>query len=61
MFHSADETLSCVVVFVLVYYSLMAASVWFVMLAYSWYVSFQALGKQDSEQRPDRIATSLYS
>lgn len=41
---SAGETLSCVVVFILIYYSLMAACVWFVMLSYSWYISFQALG-----------------
>lgn len=37
--------MSCVVVFVLVYYSLMAAMVWFVILTYAWHMSFQALGK----------------
>lgn len=42
---SAGENLSCVVVFVLIYYSLMAACVWFVILAYAWHLSFQALGK----------------
>ena len=42
---SGGETLSCVVIFILIYYFLMAASVWFVMLCYSWFVSFQALGK----------------
>ncbi|KAI9560873.1 hypothetical protein GHT06_011827 [Daphnia sinensis] len=42
---SGGETLSCVVIFILIYYFLMAACVWFVMLAYSWFVSFQALGK----------------
>ena len=36
--------MSCVVIFILIYYFLMAACVWFVMLAYSWFVSFQALG-----------------
>lgn len=41
---SGGETLSCVVIFILIYYFLMAACVWFVMLAYSWLVSFQALG-----------------
>ena len=43
-YFSGGETLSCVVVFILIYYFLMAASVWFVMLTYSWYISFQALG-----------------
>lgn len=42
---SGGETLSCVVIFILIYYFLMAACVWFVMLAYSWFVSFQALGR----------------
>lgn len=41
----SGENLSCVVVFVLVYYSLMAAMVWFVILTYAWHMSFQALGK----------------
>lgn len=36
--------MSCVVVFVLVYYSLMAAVVWFVILTYAWHMSFRALG-----------------
>ncbi|KAL0106682.1 hypothetical protein PUN28_015319 [Cardiocondyla obscurior] len=40
----SGENLSCVVVFVLVYYSLMAASVWFVILTYAWHMSFRALG-----------------
>ncbi|XP_066992573.2 protein smoothened isoform X2 [Anabrus simplex] len=42
---SAGENLSCVIVFVLVYYFLMAAIVWFVILTYTWHLSFQALGK----------------
>lgn len=42
---SAGENLSCVIVFVLIYYSLMAACVWFVILAYAWHLSFRALGK----------------
>lgn len=29
----------------LIYYSLMAACVWFVILAYAWHLSFRALGK----------------
>ncbi len=44
-YFSGGETLSCVVIFILIYYFLMAACVWFVMLAYSWFVSFQALGR----------------
>ncbi|XP_050472211.1 protein smoothened isoform X2 [Bombus huntii] len=45
MSEPSGENLSCVVVFVLVYYSLMAAMVWFVILTYAWHMSFQALGK----------------
>lgn len=45
VFIFSGENLSCVVVFILVYYSLMAAMVWFVILTYSWHMSFQALGK----------------
>lgn len=44
-FNSAGENLSCVIVFVLVYYFIMAALVWFVILSYTWHISFQALGK----------------
>ncbi|XP_034947663.1 protein smoothened [Chelonus insularis] len=36
-------SLSCVVVFVLIYYSSMAATVWFVILTYAWHMRFQAL------------------
>ncbi|XP_012278979.1 protein smoothened [Orussus abietinus] len=45
MSEPSGENLSCVVVFILVYYSLMAAMVWFVILTYAWHMSFQALGK----------------
>ncbi|XP_076675288.1 smoothened, frizzled class receptor [Andrena cerasifolii] len=45
MSEPSGDNLSCVVVFVLVYYSLMAAMVWFVILTYAWHMSFQALGK----------------
>lgn len=40
----SGENLSCVIVFVLVYYFLMAAMVWFVILTYTWHMSFRALG-----------------
>ncbi|XP_072744512.1 protein smoothened isoform X1 [Anoplolepis gracilipes] len=40
----SGENLSCVVVFVLVYYFLIAAMVWFVILTYAWHMSFRALG-----------------
>jgi hypothetical protein len=43
--YSAGENLSCVIVFVLVYYFIMAALVWFAILTYTWHISFQALGK----------------
>lgn len=42
---SAGENLSCIVVFVLVYYFLMAAMVWFVIFTYAWHMSFKAIGK----------------
>ncbi|OWF38858.1 smoothened homolog [Mizuhopecten yessoensis] len=40
----SGETASCTFVFILVYYFMMAASVWFVMLAYAWHLTFKALG-----------------
>mgnify|MGYP001856980485 FL=1 len=42
--HSSNETLSCVIIFVIVYYSLMSGVIWFVMLTYAWHTSFKALG-----------------
>ncbi|KAJ8680193.1 hypothetical protein QAD02_015980 [Eretmocerus hayati] len=41
----SGESLSCVIVFVFVYYSIMAAMVWFVILTYTWHMSARALGK----------------
>ncbi|XP_030830155.1 smoothened homolog [Strongylocentrotus purpuratus] len=41
---SEGENLSCVIVFVIVYYFILAGVFWFVMLAYSWHLSFRALG-----------------
>lgn len=41
----SGETLYCIITFILVYYSLVAAVVWFVILTYAWHMSFQALGK----------------
>lgn len=40
------ETASCTIVFILVYYFMMAGCVWFVMLAFAWYLTFRALGTQ---------------
>lgn len=40
----STETLSCVIIFVIVYYSLMSGVIWFVMLTYAWHTSFKALG-----------------
>ncbi|XP_022917001.2 protein smoothened isoform X1 [Onthophagus taurus] len=41
----ATENLSCVIVFVMVYYFLIAGMVWFVIFTYCWYMgSLQALG-----------------
>nr|CAI5822276.1 unnamed protein product [Callosobruchus analis] len=43
---SATENLSCVIVFVMVYYFAIAGMVWFVIFSYCWYMSsLQALGK----------------
>lgn len=45
---SASENLSCVIVFVMVYYFMIAGMVWFVIFSYAWYMSsLQALGKID--------------
>uniref|UniRef100_A0A3P9I1V0 Protein smoothened n=1 Tax=Oryzias latipes TaxID=8090 RepID=A0A3P9I1V0_ORYLA len=41
---SSSETLSCVTIFIIVYYSLMSGVIWFVMLTYAWHTSFKALG-----------------
>ncbi|XP_071104100.1 protein smoothened-like [Haliotis cracherodii] len=40
----SGESASCTVVFLLVYYSMMAGVTWFVMLAYAWHITFKALG-----------------
>lgn len=42
--HRSSETLSCVTIFIIVYYSLMSGVIWFVMLTYAWHTSFKALG-----------------
>ncbi|XP_077196532.1 protein smoothened [Paroedura picta] len=41
---TSNETLSCVIIFVIVYYALMSGVIWFVMLTYAWHMSFKALG-----------------
>ncbi|XP_063304391.1 protein smoothened [Pelobates fuscus] len=41
---TSNETLSCVIIFVIVYYSMMSGVIWFVMLTYAWHTSFRALG-----------------
>uniref|UniRef100_A0A8C6WX70 Protein smoothened n=1 Tax=Neogobius melanostomus TaxID=47308 RepID=A0A8C6WX70_9GOBI len=41
---SSSETLSCVTIFIIVYYSLMSGVIWFVVLTYAWHMSFKALG-----------------
>ncbi|KAM4523398.1 protein smoothened [Fundulus diaphanus] len=41
---SSSETLSCVTIFIIVYYSMMSGVIWFVMLTYAWHTSFKALG-----------------
>uniref|UniRef100_A0A8C6WWD3 Smoothened, frizzled class receptor n=1 Tax=Neogobius melanostomus TaxID=47308 RepID=A0A8C6WWD3_9GOBI len=44
---SSSETLSCVTIFIIVYYSLMSGAIWFVVLTYAWHTSFNALGTTD--------------
>ncbi|XP_070533789.1 protein smoothened-like [Ptychodera flava] len=41
---SKGENLSCVIIFIIVYYFLMAGVSWFVMLTYAWHLSFRNLG-----------------
>ncbi|XP_073961888.1 protein smoothened-like isoform X3 [Choristoneura fumiferana] len=55
---SAEENLSCVVVFVLVYYFMMAACVWFVIFTYAWHMSFRSLGKM--QDRIDKKAAYFH-
>lgn len=44
---SAGENLSCVVIFILVYYFQIAQCVWFVIFTYAWDLSFKRLGEID--------------
>ncbi|XP_020783065.2 smoothened homolog [Boleophthalmus pectinirostris] len=54
---SSSETLSCVTIFIIVYYSLMSGVIWFVMLTYAWHMSFKALG---TTQQPLSGRTSYF-
>uniref|UniRef100_A0AAR2JRA1 Protein smoothened n=1 Tax=Pygocentrus nattereri TaxID=42514 RepID=A0AAR2JRA1_PYGNA len=54
---SSTETLSCVIIFIIVYYSLMSGVIWFVMLTYAWHTSFKALG---TTQQPLSGKTSYF-
>lgn len=56
---SGGENLSCIVVFVLVYYFLMAALCWFVIFTYAWHMSFQGIGKIQ-ERRIDKKASYFH-
>ncbi|XP_059620467.1 protein smoothened [Phlebotomus argentipes] len=42
---STGENLSCIVVFVLIYYFLIASMVWFVIYLYGWHMTFKAIGQ----------------
>ncbi|ENN70504.1 hypothetical protein YQE_12680, partial [Dendroctonus ponderosae] len=47
---SATENLSCVIVFFIIYYFLIAGLVWFMIFAYAWYMSsLQALAKTQNK------------
>ncbi|KAG1695552.1 Ubiquitin carboxyl-terminal hydrolase 20 [Nymphon striatum] len=56
---SAGENLSCAVVFICVYYFTMAGVIWFVMLSYSWYISFNSWGAFSRSSQSDG-KTSYY-
>lgn len=55
---SGGENLSCIIVFILVYYFLIAAMVWFVIFTYSWNLSCKAHGKLQS--RIDRKSSYFH-
>lgn len=55
---SGGENLSCIVVFILVYYFLMAAICWFVIFTYSWLMSLKAIGK--IQDRTDKKASYFH-
>lgn len=55
---SGGENLSCIIVFILVYYFLMAAMCWFVIFTYAWHVSFKAIGK--IQERIDKKASYFH-
>lgn len=49
---NAGENLSCVIVFVLVYYFIIAAMVWFVIFTFTWHMPFREIQKM--HQRIDK-------
>lgn len=55
---SGGENLSCIVVFILVYYFLTAAMCWFVIFTYAWHMSFKAIGK--IQERIDKKASYFH-
>jgi len=55
---SGGENLSCIVVFILVYYFLMAAVCWFVIFTYAWHMSFKTIGK--IQERIDKKASYFH-
>ncbi|XP_063701101.1 protein smoothened isoform X2 [Culicoides brevitarsis] len=52
------ENLSCIFVFICVYYFLIAAMVWFVIFTYAWHMSFKAIGK--IQERIDRKSSYFH-
>jgi smoothened len=55
---SGRENLTCIIVFILVYYFLMAAMCWFVIFTYAWHMSFKAIGK--IQERIDKKASYFH-
>lgn len=55
---NGGENLSCIVVFILVYYFLTAAMCWFVIFTYAWHIRFRAIGK--IQERADKKASYFH-
>ena len=50
----SGENLTCTVVFVLVYYFMIAGITWFVILAYAWNLTFRAFGSAREALEPHK-------
>lgn len=46
---SGNENLACIVPFILIYYFLIAANVWFAIFTYAWYLQTKDRGKTNAQ------------